>query len=146
MWWRTNKQPEAKIKPNPEKKKTVITNLETEADKDDLAVGITEPSQPTANYKQPNDSIGGDGSIGVKAPAAIEKRSVAADDKENEGLSSKKEDALNNRQRENYFNGRVKDANNNPLPFANITNTRDNVGTYADAQGRFTLVIARFSA
>ena len=76
----------------------------------------------------------------MKAPAAIEKRSVSAYDKENEGLSSKKEDALNKRQRENYFNGRIRDANNNPLPFANITNTRDNVGTYADAQGRFTLV------
>ena len=135
----TNKQPEPKIKSNPEKKKTVITDLETEVDKN-LAVGTTEPSQPTANHKEPNDSISGDGSIGVKAPAAIEKRSVSAYDKENEGLSSKKEDALNNRQRENYFNGRVRDANNNPLPFANITNTRDNVGTYADAQGRFTLV------
>ena len=30
----TNKQPETKIKSNPEKKKTVITDLETEADKD----------------------------------------------------------------------------------------------------------------
>lgn len=136
----TNEQPVTKIKPNPEKKKTVITDLETEAGKDDLAVGIPEASPPTVNHKQPNDSIGGDGSIGVKAPAAVEKRSVSAYDKENEGLSSKKEEALNNRQRENYFNGRVRDANNNPLPFANITNTRDNVGTYADAQGRFTLV------
>ena len=71
----------------------------------------------------------------------MEKRSVAADDKQNEGfLSFKKEAASNNRQQANYFNGRIKDANNNPLPFANITNTRDNVGTYADAQGRFTLV------
>jgi TonB family protein len=34
----------------------------------------------------------------------------------------------------------VTDANNNALPFANITNTIDNVGTYSDAQGNFTLV------
>lgn len=40
----------------------------------------------------------------------------------------------------NYFRGRVVDANNNPLPFANITNSRDNVGTYADARGNFTLI------
>lgn len=40
----------------------------------------------------------------------------------------------------NVFRGRVTDANNNALPFANITNNRDNVGTYSDAQGNFTLV------
>ena len=78
---------------------------------------------------------------GVSAPAAMEKRSVVADNKQIEASPYfKKEDASDNRQQANYFNGRIKDANNNPLPFANITNTRDNVGTYADAQGRFTLV------
>lgn len=41
--------------------------------------------------------------------------------------------------RPNIFRGVVTDANNNPLPFANITNTRDNVGTYSDAHGLFTL-------
>jgi hypothetical protein len=40
----------------------------------------------------------------------------------------------------NYFRGRVTDNANNALPFANITNTKDNVGTYSDAQGYFTLV------
>jgi TonB family protein len=93
------------------------------------------------NYKQQKDSTTVDRLSGVSAPAAMEKRSAAADDKQNEGLLSfKKEAVSNNRQQANYFNGRIKDANNNPLPFANITNTRDNVGTYADAQGRFTLV------
>jgi TonB family protein len=32
------------------------------------------------------------------------------------------------------------DSSNNPLPFANITNSTDNVGTYADAKGNFTLI------
>ncbi|MEI9808706.1 MAG: carboxypeptidase-like regulatory domain-containing protein [Bacteroidota bacterium] len=40
----------------------------------------------------------------------------------------------------NYFRGRVTDANNNPLPFSNVTNATDNVGTYSDAKGYFTLV------
>jgi TonB family protein len=40
----------------------------------------------------------------------------------------------------NYFKGKVLDNNNNPVPFANITNTRDNVGTYTDAKGNFTLI------
>jgi len=40
----------------------------------------------------------------------------------------------------NYFNGRIVDNNNNAVPFANVTNIRDNVGTYADANGFFTLI------
>jgi hypothetical protein len=39
----------------------------------------------------------------------------------------------------NVFRGQVLDANNNPLPFANITNTRDEIGTYTDARGSFVL-------
>lgn len=46
----------------------------------------------------------------------------------------------NNQMRHNLFRGRVTDANNNALPFANITNTVDNVGTYSDAKGYFTLI------
>lgn len=38
------------------------------------------------------------------------------------------------------FRGQVTDDQNNPLPFVNITNTRDNVGTYTDARGNFSLV------
>lgn len=37
------------------------------------------------------------------------------------------------------FRGQVMDENNNPLPFANVTNTIDNIGTYTDAKGNFTL-------
>lgn len=39
----------------------------------------------------------------------------------------------------NIFRGRVTDANNNALPFSNITNLEDNVGTYSDARGYFNL-------
>jgi TonB family protein len=39
-----------------------------------------------------------------------------------------------------YFRGRITDSASNPLPFANITNMRDHVGTYSDALGNFTLV------
>ena len=37
------------------------------------------------------------------------------------------------------FRGQVVDESNNPLPFANVTNTTDNIGTYTDARGNFTL-------
>ncbi|MFT3675317.1 MAG: carboxypeptidase-like regulatory domain-containing protein [Chitinophagaceae bacterium] len=42
-------------------------------------------------------------------------------------------------QRANVFRGRVTDPDNNALPFANITNPVDNIGTYADANGNFIL-------
>lgn len=44
-----------------------------------------------------------------------------------------------NNQRANIFRGRVTDLDNNALPFANITNPVDNIGTYADANGNFVL-------
>ena len=40
----------------------------------------------------------------------------------------------------NKYNYRVVDAQNNPVPFANVMNTRDNVGTYTDIRGNFNLV------
>ncbi|MBC7949525.1 MAG: carboxypeptidase-like regulatory domain-containing protein [Chitinophagaceae bacterium] len=87
----------------------------------------------------------------VVTNADAEKRSRDAAEKNKEGFS---EQAVTNRasnngilnqrnnqfSQPNYFRGQVTDANNNPLPFANITNTNDNVGTYADARGNFTLV------
>ena len=39
----------------------------------------------------------------------------------------------------NVFRGRVTDVQNNALPFSNITNTEDNIGTYSDAKGYFVL-------
>ena len=38
------------------------------------------------------------------------------------------------------FRGKVLDDENNPLPFTNITNQKDQVGTYADANGNFVLI------
>lgn len=57
-----------------------------------------------------------------------------------EGVLSARKAAANVQPPMNYFNGRVVDASNHPLPFANITNVRDDVGTYADARGYFTLI------
>ena len=42
-------------------------------------------------------------------------------------------------QQSNTFRGRVTDAHNVGLPFANVTNPQDNVGTYTDARGNFNL-------
>jgi len=61
------------------------------------------------------------------------------------GEAFNKQRAIANRraeeqQRSNIFRGRVTDADNNGLPFARVTNTEDNVGTYADAKGNFNLI------
>jgi TonB family protein len=42
----------------------------------------------------------------------------------------------------NVFRGRVTDASNSGIPFANVTNTIDQAGTYTDAKGYFTLISA----
>jgi hypothetical protein len=42
----------------------------------------------------------------------------------------------------NRFVGVVVDENNQPLPFANITEVKSGVGTYADAKGNFVMVAA----
>ena len=124
----------------PKEKSISNESLNSETNKaDNLAAETTRPTQPAQNDKVENDSLHAPRSSAFVAPAAIEKYEVTAAARQKEGsLYPKKEP--DDRQQENYFSGRIKDANNNPLPFANITNTRDNVGTYADAQGRFTLV------
>ena len=125
----------------PKDKSTSNKLPEPETTKSDLAAEITQPSQPVSNGNEQIDSIHVDRSSRVKTPAAMERKALATDDsKWPQGYASPKKENIRNEQQANYFNGRIKDANNNPLPFANITNTRDNVGTYADAQGRFTLV------
>jgi len=46
----------------------------------------------------------------------------------------------NQNQSTNIFRGRVTDADNNGVPFANVTNVQDNnAGTYTDARGFFNL-------
>ena len=78
--------------------------------------------------------------------ALTDKKRVAADSmviSRSEGAYYKsKEAAAVNRQQENrsnVFRGRITDANNNPVPFANVTNPTDNVGTYSDVRGHFNL-------
>ena len=136
----SDKRKEISAKPNAEWKKADIPASNAYSNKDDQAAEISKSSQPVLNYKEQKDSMVVDRAAGVTAPVALEKKPVIADDKLNEGYRLKKEAVSGNQLQTNYFNGRITDANNNPLPFANITNTRDNVGTYADAQGRFTLV------
>jgi len=76
-----------------------------------------------------------------KAPSAKENAQVVL--QENDALARTRANTTRRyeeQQRNNIFRGRVVDADNNGLPFARVTNTEDNVGTYADAKGNFNLV------
>ncbi len=53
--------------------------------------------------------------------------------------TDKKLQGITNRYQPNVFRGRVVDNNNNGIPFVNVTNVQDNVGTYTDARGYFNL-------
>jgi len=71
------------------------------------------------------------------APAAKPKRNIAAQNLPVENNYKSVQGVTLNRI--NIFRGRVTDTYNNALPFSNITNTEDNIGTYSDARGYFTL-------
>jgi len=60
----------------------------------------------------------------------------------NAGLITANKKANNNMGFSNLYSGRVLDVQNNPVPFANVMNTRDEVGTYSDAKGYFKLISA----
>lgn len=75
---------------------------------------------------------------------AFKKRQNRPSDDETKNLkqvtvSQQSNNGYYNNQAMNTFRGRVTDPNNVGLPFANVTNVRDNVGTYTDANGNFVL-------
>jgi TonB family protein len=64
-------------------------------------------------------------------------RNITPSRKANEQAYSRDQ---NQNQATNVFRGRVTDADNNGVPFANVTNVQDNnAGTYTDARGFFNL-------
>jgi hypothetical protein len=76
----------------------------------------------------------------VLARAATKKPEANSSAPQGFAVMQEKASGMMNQQKVNYFRGRVVDANNNALPFANVTNTKSNIGTYADAKGNFTLI------
>jgi TonB family protein len=88
--------------------------------------------------KQNLDTVTKDVALGSPTAKSFNSESVRT-----EGYAPMKKDMAalrKNEEKMNFFHGHVTDANNNPLPFANITNVRNGVGTYADANGNFTLI------
>lgn len=72
---------------------------------------------PVENEASANDKI------------ALNQRSTALN------KSSNKSEALSR----NVFRGRITDAKNNPLPYANVMISGENIGTYTDTKGNFNI-------
>lgn len=101
-------------------------------------------AEVTTSSKQPAiaDSI----TIAANDFAATTPPSVAAETVEvkqnTEAFAKKEAKARVATVKLNRFVGVVVDENNQPLPFANITEVKSGVGTYADAKGNFIMVAA----
>ncbi len=98
----------------------------------DMYSNRKNPDTLSLNYK---DSRYGN-SISA-ANRAAEKEAMREDSEK--FISGEKKTKVAGITRLNVFRGQIVDRNNNPLPFANITNNADNVGTYSDARGNFNL-------
>jgi hypothetical protein len=126
----------------------VTTEIETA--KTNNALPTLSPSKPVtgdadANSKNYDNVVRND-----KNPLLAEKQKTL--DAENYAINSKQRSQVNSAMLKTnsnnqlgysapyIFKGKVTDASGNAMPFANISNTRDNVGTYSDARGLFTLV------
>ncbi|MDN3655107.1 carboxypeptidase-like regulatory domain-containing protein [Ferruginibacter paludis] len=77
----------------------------------------------------------------VAAPAAAPKAFKKESNSVAEGYNNKSL-SKNNAVLRNYFSATVTAPDNTPLPFANVLVLDENVGTYADAKGRFKLAAA----
>jgi hypothetical protein len=132
------------VKPKilPQKKsKPVKDNVPLADDRSDIAK--TEPTAPppvlnevvviAPTSPRPNAAFE---KTSPKPATASERKQQTFDYVTNEAKTKSKLPTLNK------FTGVVVDENNNPLPFANITEVKSGVGTYADAKGNFTMIAA----
>jgi hypothetical protein len=95
--------------------------------------GKTEPKEKSNGY---TDVTAAD-KDGLKKQAAQQ----AEDQVVNKAIAAnrKTDEQYYRSQSRNTFRGRVTDAANVGVPFANVTNVQDNAGTYTDANGNFIL-------
>ncbi|MEO7925056.1 MAG: carboxypeptidase-like regulatory domain-containing protein [Chitinophagaceae bacterium] len=104
-------------------KKTLANNVQKEGARE-----IKDESKNKVVAKQQSDK---DAARDVAVQNEDLKRQAAA--------SRKADEQYYRNQASNTFRGRVTDASNVGVPFANVTNVQDNAGTYTDANGNFIL-------
>ena len=110
------------------------------------APAIVTPSERSADVMRDKENIAREEtkskSLAKKQESAKNRAFQQPDDAKSRQESIAKQqtdDGYYRNQAMNTFRGRVTDASNVGLPCANVTNTRDNVGTYTDANGNFVL-------
>lgn len=138
----------------PELKKTVVDSntvaLQEQKPVKDHTIAV-KPTQQTKPSKQTSAPEMVNNDVAVNEQEAVTNTEIIIPPSAAPVASSeKKEEALANARMEskakaktptlNKFTGVVVDENNNPLPFANITEVKSGVGTYADVKGNFTLI------
>ena len=92
-------------------------------------ISTTQKESKEAEFRTSNDKFSKQRSLAKSVPAPAGKF---------EEFAYKKD--TTNYSRLNIFKGRVTDGFNNGIPFANVTISDVNVGTYTDARGYFNLV------
>lgn len=115
------------VNPAPEKSKGELLNDDSRQKK------IIEQKQEDLKARKQENPIAG------IAREAEQKRNVAAQNQPVENNLHKKAQERKVFNQANIFRGRVTDTHDNALPFSNITNLDDSIGTYSDARGYFIL-------
>ncbi len=112
---------------------------------------------PTITKSEEKESVAdavSQNKIDIPAQAELQKENYSANAAANENrvklqsfnAQKQKASVLNKNQQSKIqprtfvFSGRVTDQKSNALPFSNISNTEDSIGTYSDASGHFTLI------
>ena len=104
----------------------VVTNAELKV------VPLKEKTDPGRSFNDSTKDLN-DKKLNAAPSYSKQKTERAYFDLDSRGIANGFE--LNNK-----YNYRVVDPQNNPVPFANVLNTRDSVGTYTDIMGKFNLL------
>ena len=142
---------ETETAPVNKKENTDASGTDNAIDKQNLkSPATTEPEAPAKNVDEKVTNALPKPEEPLAKSRRIEKAPVASEDVEYKQAESKPNAAIAIPQARSYrsdasvrqpnvFRGRVTDNDNNALPFSNITNLSDNIGTYSDARGNFVL-------
>jgi len=131
---------------------TAFRNFSTNPASSAPAKAADEKKNPvTLNEENSEKNVNTSPKKEIKSKATGDRKEMNEDlvinkpDQPTEGYNKINGAVVTNRQAQNqpganYFRGRVTDRDNNPVPFANVTNFQGEVSTYTDAKGNFKLI------
>ncbi len=119
----------------------ILKNSEPGFFKDTLATEKTDntnlATNDVAKKELKDESLSGTVSMPATAPNGTSSTYKIADKQRAKPLN--KSDSTDYRLSQNVFRGRITDARNNPLPYANVMVSGENIGTYTDTKGNFNI-------